>query len=202
KAKVYAPIGGVVDRVFLKAGELAAPGAPIVQILNTSKVKVVANVPEVYLKVVGRGDRVRIVVPALEEEYQGRVSLVGSTINPENRTFAVEVELNNKRKLLKPNLLANMYLVDYEKKNAVVVPLETVQQEVGGKNFVYVHSDGAEGAYAQKVYIETGESYEGEVIISEGLKGGESLIVEGARGLSEDELIKVDNTSNITQNNG
>ena len=93
-------------------------------------------------------------------------------------------------------------IVDYEKKNAVVVPLETVQQEVGGKNFVYVHSDGAEGAYAQKVYIETGESYEGEVIISEGLKGGESLIVEGARGLSEDELIKVDNTSNITQNNG
>ncbi len=202
KANVYAPISGVVDRVFLKTGELAGPGAPIVQILNTSKVKVVANVPEIYLKVVKRGDRVRIAIPALDEERQGRVSLLGSSINPDNRTFSVEVDLNNKSRLLKPNLLANMYITDYEKKNAVVVPLETVQQEVGGKSYVYVHSDGTEGAFAQKVYIETGESYEGEVIITEGLKGGENLIVEGARGLSENELIKVDNASNITQNNG
>ncbi len=200
KANVYAPISGVVDQVFLKTGELAGPGMPIVQILNTSKVKVVANVPEVYLKAVKRGDMVRISIPALQEERKGKVSLLGTSINPDNRTFSVEVNLNNKGGLLKPNLLANMYISDFEQKDAVLVPLEMVQQEVGGKSYVFVQQQGDNGDFAKKIYVQTGESYEGNVIVTEGLKGGENLIVDGARGLTENELIKVDN--NTTKNNG
>ena len=46
KANVYAPISGVVDQVFSESGEVVAPGAPIVQILNMNRIKVVASVPE------------------------------------------------------------------------------------------------------------------------------------------------------------
>jgi len=49
KANVYAPISGVVEMVTLKQGEMASPGMPILQILNTNKVKVVADIPETYL---------------------------------------------------------------------------------------------------------------------------------------------------------
>lgn len=200
KANVYAPISGVVDRVFLKTGELAGPGAPIVQILNTSKVKVEANVPEVYLKVLKVGKMVRITIPALDEERKGRISLLGTSINPANRTLAVEVDLSNRSGLLKPNLLANMYISDFAEKDVVLIPLETVQQEVSGKSYVFVIGEGADGEYAEKKYITTGESYQGEIIITEGLKGGEQLILEGARGLTANELIKVENTT--TTSNG
>ncbi len=200
KANVYAPISGVVDKVFLKAGELAGPGMPIVQILNTSKVKVVADVPEIYLRSVKKGQTVRITIPALEKELNGRVSLLGTSINPANRTFSVEVNLSNSGGLLKPNLLANMYISDYAEKDVVMIPLEMVQEEVGGKSYVFVVEEGQEGTMAKKEYIETGESFEGEIIITKGLKGGEKLIIKGARGLTANELIKIENTS--TETNG
>ncbi|MFK7810236.1 MAG: efflux RND transporter periplasmic adaptor subunit [Saprospiraceae bacterium] len=192
KANVYAPISGVVDMVFLKSGEMAGPGSPIVQILDTRTVKVVANLPENYLGVIKKGEQVTVKFPAIGEERKARVSLIGRTINPANRTFEVEVELNNKKGVLKPNLLALMMINDYSKKDAIILPLVVVQQDVSGKSFVYVNEKGDEGPMAKKVYLETGESYEGNIIITEGLKGDEEIIVDGARGLSNGDLIKID----------
>lgn len=201
KANVYAPISGVVDMVFLKTGEMASPGGPIVQLLSIGQVKVVANVPEKYLTAVKRGQMVDIKFPSLDREMRARVSLIGSSINPANRTFKVEVNVPNRDGLLKPNLLASMLVSDYKKEDAIVIPLELVQQEVSGRSYVYVKGVGGEGDHAKKVYVETGESYNGEIIITSGLKGKEELIVDGARGLANNELIKIIEPS-TTENNG
>lgn len=187
KANVYAPISGVIEMVMLKQGELAGPGAPIVQILNTSKVKVVAEVPESLLTSVKRGETVTVKFPALGTEQKAKISLIGRQINPANRTFKVEVNLSNSKGLLKPNLLATMLINDNAIKDAVVVPLELVQQEVSGKSFVYVNQDST----AQKVYVQLGDSYQGNIVITEGLKGNEEIIVEGARNLVDGDLIKL-----------
>ncbi|MEM8907303.1 MAG: efflux RND transporter periplasmic adaptor subunit [Bacteroidota bacterium] len=200
KANVYAPITGVVDQVMVENGEVTSPGIPILQILNTHRVKVVANVPEKYLSVVKKGAKVGIKFPALDESQNARVSMIGRTINPANRTFEVEVELNNPKGILKPNLLALMVLKDFEQKDVVTVPLELVQQEVSGKDYVFIRLEAEEGPIAKKIYVETGESYEGKIIIKNGLEGGEQLIVDGARGLAENELIEVNSTK--AANNG
>lgn len=189
KSNVYAPISGVIEQEFLKAGELAAPGMPIVQILNTAKVKVVANVPETYLGKIKKGAMVDIKFPALNQETKARVTQLGRTINPGNRTFEIEVNMTNKNGLLKPNLLALMLVNDLALSNVVVIPIEMVQQEVSGKRFVFLQVDGAEGKVAQKIYVETSETYEGEVVITKGLQGGEILITDGARGLTDGQLI-------------
>jgi len=191
KASVYAPISGVIDREFLKKGELAAPGMPIVQILNTSKVKVVADVPENFLGKVRKGELVDIKFPAINEETQARISQLGRTINPANRTFEVEVNLTNKKGILKPNLLALMLVNDFSAKDAITVPIDLVQQEVSGKQYVFVSNEEGGFPVARKVYVEIGESYEGEVMIVEGLTGEETLITDGARGLSDGELIEI-----------
>lgn len=200
KGNVYAPISGAIDMVFLNAGEMAAPGQPIVQILNTSKVKVVADVPERYLPKIKRGQTVTVKFPALELERKANVSLLGRTINPANRTFAVEVNMANGKGTLKPNLLATMMINDFSQKDAVVVPIELVQQEVSGKSYVYVKGQGADGLMAKKQYVEVGESTEGEIIIIKGLDEGTELIMEGARGLAENELIEIQKTNG--ENNG
>lgn len=193
KAKVYAPANGVVERVNLQSGELASPGMPILQILNTNKLKVAANVPENYLKSVRRGDEVLVKFPALNSEQKASVSLIGRVIDPSNRTFAVEANINASSGLIKPNLLAIMMINDLEEKNVVTVPLETVQQEVSGRDFVFVKADGEKGPIAKKVYVKTGRSYDGNIVITEGLEGGEELIMEGARGLAENELLEIKN---------
>jgi len=192
KSNVYAPLGGVVDRVFLKTGEMAGPGSPIIQIMNTYNVKVVADVPENYLAKVRRGQRVKVNFPTINRQISSNVSEIGRGIDPSNRTFKVEVNATNSSGFLKPNLLAEMLFVDYSIKDAVVVPQDIIQQEIGGKDYIFISSVDTIGNFlAKKVYVETGESYQGETIVTSGLEGGEQLILEGSLDLTDTELIDI-----------
>ncbi len=192
KSSIFAPISGVIEKVFLKTGELAGPGSPILQILNTTKVKVKVDVPERYLKSVRSGQLVKVEFPALEETRNARITRISPTINPVNRTFEVVINLNNANRVLKPNLLASVFFKDYEEKAVVLVPLDIVQQEIGGDSYVYIKGNNDSGAIAQKVIVATGEADKGEIIVTDGLKGGEELIIDGAIGLGDQELIKVE----------
>jgi len=191
KSKIYAPISGVVEMVNLKGGEVAAPGVPIVQILNTNKVKVVAAVPENYLQAVKKGEQVTVQFPALNMEKTARISRIGTTINPANRTFEVEVDLSNGKGVFKPNLLAEMLINDIALKDVITIPLSLMQQDVSGKSFVFITEKTPEGEIAKKVFIETGDSYKNEIVVTKGLTGNEILIAEGSRGIAEGELIQV-----------
>ena len=86
-----------------------------------------------------------------------------------------------------------MLLNDFSAKNVIAIPIELVQQEVSGKDYVFITKEGEEGTMSQKVYVATGESYDGNIIITEGLKEGETLIATGARGMVDNALIKIQN---------
>jgi len=191
KSKVYAPISGVVDMVNLEPGELASPGAPIVQILSTSRLQVVADLPENYLQLVQRGDEVLIQYPSIAYEQEARITLIGSTIDPANRTFKIEVNTGNPGGRLKPNLLAVVKVKEFEAEASLVLPLNLIQQEVGGQKYVMTAEQRDGATLARKVYVTTGESFNGQVIVSSGLQGGEQIIERGARGLADGEPLEI-----------
>ncbi|MEM9884755.1 MAG: efflux RND transporter periplasmic adaptor subunit [Bacteroidota bacterium] len=189
KSEVYSPVSGVVEMLIVKAGEIAAPGAPIAQVLNTSKVKIVANVPETLIRSVGKGSKVTAQVPAMDWEREVRITEVARTIDKTNRTLKIEANVTGTG--LKPNLLATMRIKDRAQNNVVNIPLELVQQEVGGKSYVLIQGKGDKGPVAKKVYVQTGDSYEGEVVIESGLQGGENIIVKGSRSVDDGQAIEV-----------
>ncbi len=191
KANVYSPASGVIDMVMVKQGEMAGPGAPILMIMNTGTVKVVAGVPEKYLKNVKRGNRVTVKFPSLEEERKARVTLIGRSVNAANRTFDVEVELSNPGGILKPNLTALMLIGDEPQKDVVLIAEELIRQDIGGQDYVFVVDKSDKGEVSKKVYVTTGDSFEGKVVVEEGLKGGELIIEQGGRGLSENQPVSV-----------
>lgn len=191
KSKVYAPISGSVLSLNIKAGEMAGPGMPIVTLLNVSNIKVSAEVPESYLKAIKKGDKIEVELPALGETRTATINLIGNAINPANRTFKIEASLRNSDKVLKPNLLANVKLNDYTKADAISIPVELVQQEVGGKSYVYSVQEKDNNLTAQKMYVTTGEVQDGKIIINEGLKGDEQLILDGARMVVNDEVVEI-----------
>lgn len=191
KSKVYAPISGSVLSLNIKAGEMAGPGMPIVTLLNVSNIKVSAEVPESYLKSIKKGDKVEVELPALGETRTATINLIGNAINPANRTFKIEASLKNSNKILKPNLLANVKLNDYTKADAISIPVELVQQEVGGKSYVYTIQEKDNNLTAQKLYVTTGEVQNGKIIINEGLTGDEQLILDGARMVVNDEVVEI-----------
>ncbi|HHJ51535.1 MAG TPA: efflux RND transporter periplasmic adaptor subunit [Phaeodactylibacter sp.] len=180
KARVYAPLSGQVERVLVHPGEVAAPGMPVVQLLNARKVKVVAEVPENYLSIARKGKKVEIDFPVIGEKRSARIDAVGQLINPSNRTFSVECYLDNPKGLLKPNLLGTIRLSDVQVEDALVIPIDLVQTEVGGKEFVYVIEEAGEELVAKKVYIETGLRQGSEVEVKTGLKAGDRLVRDGA----------------------
>ncbi len=191
KFKVYAPISGTIDTKMVKQGEVLAPGQPLAMMINTSRVKVEVDVPENYLQAVKRGDLVEVYFPALDETRKARIDLVGARINPGNRSFKVEMALNNSGGILKPNLLAEVKILEYQEKDVVVLPVNIVQQEVGGKKYVFTAVEGENGWLSKKKYLSTGMSYDDHVVITEGLKEGEILIRNGVQGVRDNQEIRV-----------
>ncbi len=191
KANIYAPSSGIIDRKQIEEGEMASPGFPLMLILNTAKVKVVADVPEKYLSIIRKGEQVEVKFPSLNMETTGKISLIGSTINPTNRTFSIETKFKNHKNLLKPNLLAIVFLTDFEQKNAIVIPSEFVQYEISGKPFTMTIEKESNIFRAKKKYITTGEEYDGKIVISDGLTENDILINKGARSVSDGEIVEV-----------
>ncbi|MFK7798950.1 MAG: efflux RND transporter periplasmic adaptor subunit [Aureispira sp.] len=186
KSTIYAPISGYVDAVMVREGEMAGPGVPIITILNTKDLKVVASIPEVYLGQVKKGEAVTIKFPALEMEQQGRIKTIGRTINSANRTFEIEASVKNNG-ILKPNLLATVMVKDYSAKEAVVVADQLIMQDVSGADYVMVLKEGK----AEKKVIETGKSFNNETVIASGLVKEDVLLMKGARQVAEGDLVKV-----------
>ncbi len=187
KANVYAPASGVVEKVILTAGEVCGPGTPIIQIVNSANLKVIANVSENYLTAVKRGDMVRIAFPAINIEQEARVNNIGRIINAGNRTFEVEMLIDSKGGMVKPNLLATVYIKDYEKANVATVTSELIMQDVNGNNYVMLR----ENNRAVKRIVQIGKTFNNETEIVEGLKGGEELLVKGARQVVEGDLVEI-----------
>ena len=196
KANIYAPISGVIEGLTVEQGDVAPPGMPIMQLINTRDLKVVAEVPERYVGTVKNGENVKVEVPTLQAEQTESIRVVGKVIHPSNRTFHLETSLANRNGEMKPNLLALVHIEDYREENAIVVSVDLVQQEVGGKQFVYIAETTPEGKVARKVYVKTGESYDNQIVITEGLKAGDEVIQRGARSLSENDLLTVKNETN------
>lgn len=195
KTNIYAPLNGVVDQIMNEVGELAAPGFPVLQVTDVRRLKVVADLPENYLLAVKRGEKVDIHVPAIDKTISGKINLVGQTIDPSNRTFKVEAKINNEGGVLKPNLLADMKINDYSVEDVIVLSADLVQQEVGGKNFVYVAQKEGDQWFAQKRYITLGQSGDNQLVIKSGLKENEIVIVEGSLSLNDGAEVKFGSTS-------
>src|SRR5690606_33246683 len=107
KTSVRAPFSGVIDEVITDEGQVVSPGQnQLFRLVNLQNMYVEASVPETYLNMIKTGTNVIVEIPAINEEFEGVVKQVGSYINPNNRTFQVEVTIPNSKGLVKPNLIA------------------------------------------------------------------------------------------------
>jgi membrane fusion protein, multidrug efflux system len=182
-SNVLAPISGVVDMVNVKVGEFFSPQSAArpetgIRIVNSSNLKIIANVPENYINRIMKGKKVEVVVPGSgRASYQSVISVIGASIDPANRSFTAEAKLPSDP-LLKPNQVATMKILDYEKKAAVAIPVNLVQTDETGK-YIYIAEPTGGQFTARRRRIVVGEAYGGLIEIKSGLTGGELLITEG-----------------------
>lgn len=190
KTTVRAPFSGVVDDIMVREGENALPGTPLVRVVNLDQVYVEADVSEEYLGRIKKGDEVIVQIPSLNTEQKGKIRTVSQVIKPDNRTFRVEVALDNKDNQLRPKMLAVLKINDFKKENAIVIPTNLIQQDKD-EEFVFVVSNNGGKTRAAKVQVERGQTYNNETLIKKGLTGDEKLIKEGFREVSDSTVVKI-----------
>jgi membrane fusion protein, multidrug efflux system len=191
KANVVAPIAGVIDAVFAKQGEMASPAMPMFRVINLSQVKVVADVSEAYLASVKKGDEVLVSMPAMGVERKEKINFISQSINPSNRTFKVQIDISNTEGLFKPNAVATVKINDFLQKEAVTVPSQLVQLGTDGNKFLYIARKEQDRKVAKKVLVETGISYEGKTLITQGLDGSEELILKGYNEVIDGDFLRL-----------
>ncbi|RLD81340.1 MAG: hypothetical protein DRJ10_06300 [Bacteroidetes bacterium] len=178
KSRIKAPISGIVDVIRVKKGELAMPGAQIIQMVNISNFYVNAAVSEKFIAAVKRGNPVTISFPTYPDwNIDTKVYRIGNIINLANRTFTLQAKVNNKENKLKPNMLAVVRFQDFEMQEALVVPSIIIKEDFKGK-YLYTIETNSE-PIARKKYVKTSLSNDEGTVITEGIKIGDKVIVEG-----------------------
>ncbi len=188
---VRAPFSGVIDDLLVVKGDLASPQMPLAQIINLYNMYIEADVAENYLKSIKRGNKAVISLESLDKEINAKISQIGNSIHPENRTFKVRINVPNRSGAIKPNLLTDIRIRDFHTKNGIVIPTTLVQIDEDGNDFVFTVEKKDLKNIVIKKPIVVKSNYEEFSLISEGLSKDDILINEGSRSVSTAQEISI-----------
>lgn len=196
KTKIYAPFTGVVDEIIANQGSNLIPGVTnILRLVNLDDVYAEAFVSEKYISSINNGTEALVKIPLLNKEIQSEVTQTGNFIDPNNRTFRIEIPVDNTDRRIKQNLDAKILINTYKKDNAVVVPLRIIREDAEGENYIYVmDEDKKDGVYiTRKAVIKIGNKSNTDAEVIEGLNFGEIIVLEGANLVEDLQRVKLIN---------
>jgi len=197
KATIKAPFTGVIDAVFKEKGTVITPGmgSEVFRVINLSKMYIEAEVPETYIASITKNKEVEVYFPVLGETVKSKVRQVGNFINPNNRSFKIEVAVPNLNGTVKPNLTAKLKLNDYTNTNAILIPQSIISENAAGDQFIYIvkNKNEANEATAERLIIETGKTQGDLIEIVKNLTPDAEIIMEGARSVNNGQIVKVIN---------
>jgi RND family efflux transporter MFP subunit len=185
---VYAPIDGVADIVTIRVGE-SFPAGGIIELVNTSALKVTVNVPENYLDKVNVGGNILINLPDINKTIPAAITVKSKLVDANTGSFYIEAHLPNDKDL-HPNQTALVKIQDYAMPNSLIVPINTVQNDQNGK-FVLVAANENNKMVARKRQVQVGEFYADNLEIKSGLQAGDMIIINGYEGLYDGQSIAV-----------
>lgn len=188
---IRAPFAGILDRRMVEIGTLVSPGEVVGRVVDLSPVKVVAGVPERYAADVRRGAEAVVLFDVLPgEQFPARIDYVGATVDPQNRTFPIEIRMANPGGLVKPEMVANVLVQRRNLAEAVVVPQDALVRVEDGYVAFVAEQDG-DGMVARVRPVELGTSQNNEVVVESGLSAGDRLIVVGHKSVADGDRINV-----------
>ena len=173
---VLSPINGEVIRNNIVIGQyLKDDTAPSLIVADLDKVWVVALVKEKYIHSIKENDKVEVYTDAAPEmTITGKIYHIDDILDESTRSIQILVECDNKDRLLKPGMFAGVHFLDAPQE-AVLIPNTAIfQSEQGSSVFVQI----ANGEYMKR-RVECQSADNGFSRVTDGLKSGETIIVQG-----------------------
>jgi membrane fusion protein (multidrug efflux system) len=193
KTVVSAPFSGRIGLRTVSTGEYVTPAMPIANLISINPVKVTFSVPEKYSRQVRVGTTINFTVAGSTQVYNARVYAIEPRIEAASRTLQLRARADNPSGLIIPGSFASISLPLATIEDAILVPSQAIVPVQDGKK-VFVSDSGK----VKEVMIETSTRTENDVLVTAGLKAGDTVLTTGIMTLKEGSKVKV-KTANGTK---
>lgn len=186
---IEAPFSGILGLRNVSIGTLVQPGDVVARLIDDSVMKLDFSVPETFLTALKPGLAVGARAPAFRNRlFEGKVSSIDSMIDPVTRSIIVRAEIPNPDRDLKPGLLMTVELKKNQREALVISEEALLAQR--GKHFVFRVVAEAQEKRLEKIEVETGSRWPGEVEILSGLNEGDEIVVHGTMKVNEGQTVE------------
>lgn len=196
KKVIRAPFDGKLGLRLIDQGEYIGTGTPIVEINMLNPIYVDYTLSEKDLARVDRGfDVVATVAAVPERTFKGKVSAINTSVNPETRTVRIRATLDNEDNLLRPGMFATIATRQPEDREVITVPRTAISYNTYG-DFVFVVEENDDGdLIVNRRTVQTGDTQDGRVAISDGLEEGEQVVSKGLLRLRAEQKVEIQEDS-------
>lgn len=185
-----APFDAVVVRRLADVGELGRPGVPVLLLADLTHVKALVGISDRMLPRFRAGDTVVLRADALYREFAGRVTSVAPAAEPQSRLFPVEIMVPNPDGALRPGMVVTASPgVSVASGQVVTVPIAALRRprQEGAEFAVVVVDQGI----ARERKVAVGGVEGNAIVVTSGLKPGESVVTHGLAGLRDGDAVIV-----------
>jgi RND family efflux transporter MFP subunit len=187
RTKIRAPFAGIISDIRVSPQENISAGRELFTLVDISQIKVQAKVLESEIGKMKVGYEAALRFSAYPgKTFKGHVEAVSPIVNPEDRTCAVHIAVDNPQEEIKPGMHAEVEIAADIYKDRLLVPQEAVLVR-GGRKLVFAVEEGL----AKWRYIEVGLENKDYAEVLDGVKEGEVVIVEGHFTLAHDAKVQV-----------
>lgn len=187
EAFIKAPMTGVVSKKFVDEGDMISPGAPVIAMLPMESLKSLIDIPAQYLATVDPNrTQISLFVDAYPDRtFSTRVENIYPAVNPQTRTFTIELRVPNEKGaggdyLLRPGMYATARVILDRRDNVVLAPADSLIRQTG-KYLAFVVENGKAVRKTVEVGIWSGDQME----IKSGLQAGQSIVISGQHKLTD-----------------
>ena len=186
--KLYAPQSGIISKRSVEPGENTLPNSPAFTLIAVERVDIKTPIPENEISGIQLGQMATVVVPALDNrEFHGKIGKKGISANPISHTYEIGITVDNPQSLLMPGMVGKVSIQSGTGGEQIIVPNRVVQITHDGKHFVWM----ADGLAAKRRFVTVGPLADTGVVIADGLKVGDLIIIDGYHKVSEGMQISI-----------
>lgn len=186
KTEIRAPFAGTAGFKNISAGSFVSSGSLLLNFYQNDLLKIEFAIPEKYASIIKPNAEIKFKVDGSSEDNLAKISAIAPKVNQLTRTVPVRALYINKNNKVLPGNFANVKIDLNTINNAILIPADALLKSAEGEK-VFVFSSGK----AQQKFVKTGLRTQKEVMVTEGLQAGDSLIISGAFQLKDGAKVRL-----------
>ncbi|MDF2962643.1 MAG: putative efflux pump rane fusion protein [Paenibacillus sp.] len=188
-ASIIAPMDGIIVKRSIQPGEMAQPGATLLNLVKMDQVQVELSVPDTLIGKLKAGSDVDVKVSNLPDKtFEGKLNFVSPVSNPNSSTFPVKVTVDNKDGLILAGMTAEVHLKDTQQSRLEIPKTALVKKD--NKTFIYLIQDNT----AKAVEVSVEDKNQDWVFLKDNasVKAGGQIIINPSNALTDGSSVKVE----------